>query len=85
MKVVMKHVSGTAKANLECAKEELTRVLGFRGDVISTKVKGERITLEIVINPKWEADNRVNYLKEWIPAKVKSVFEVIEVSEKEFK
>jgi hypothetical protein len=27
MKVVMKHVSGTAKADLERAKEEMTRVL----------------------------------------------------------
>jgi hypothetical protein len=81
MKVVMKHVSGTGKANLERAKEELTRVLGFRGDVINAKASGQRITLEIVINPKWEADDRVNYLKEWIPAKVKSVFEVISVSE----
>jgi len=79
MKVVIKHVSGTANANLERAKEELTRVLGFRGDVVSAKVNGQRITLEIVINPKWEADDRENYLKEWIPAKVKSVFEVISV------
>jgi hypothetical protein len=84
MKVVIKHVSGTAKANLERAKEELTRVLGFRGDVL-VKTNGQRITLEISINPKWESDNRVNYLKEGIPAKVKSVFEVISVSEKGIK
>jgi len=56
MKVVMKHVSGTAKANLERAK------------------------LEIAINPKWELDEKVSYLKEWIPAKVRKVFEVISVS-----
>jgi enoyl-[acyl-carrier-protein] reductase (NADH) len=29
VKVVMKHVSGSAKDNLERAKEEMTRVLGF--------------------------------------------------------
>ena len=40
MKVILKHVSGTAKANLEYAKEELTRVLGFRGDVLRAKAKG---------------------------------------------
>jgi DNA-binding protein YbaB len=80
MKIVMKHVSGTAKANLERAKEELTRVLGFRGNVVSVKANGQRITLEIAVNPKWECDDRENYLKEWIPVKVKSVFEVISVS-----
>ena len=35
MKVVLKHVSGTAKANTERAKEELNRVLAFRGEVVS--------------------------------------------------
>jgi len=83
MQVVMKHVSGTGKDNLERAKEELARVLGFRGNVLSAKAKGERITLEIEINPKWELEDKVTYLKEWIPAKVKSVFEVISVSEKD--
>jgi hypothetical protein len=80
MRVVIKHVSGSAKANLERAKEELTRVLGFRGDVLSARENDQRIILEIAINPKWECDDRENYLKEWIPAKVKSVFEVISVS-----
>lgn len=81
MKVVMKHVSGSAKANQERAKEEMTRVLAFRGDVVSAKANGQRITQKIAINPKWENEDKVGYLKEWIPAKVKSVFEVISVSE----
>lgn len=81
MKVIMKHVSGTAKDNLEHAKIELSRVLAFRGDVVSVKAEGDKITLEIEINPKWENEDKVNYLKEWIPAKTKSVFEVISVSE----
>jgi len=51
--------------------------------VLSAKAEGERVLLEIEINPKWELDNRVRYLKEWIPAKVKSVFQVISVSERE--
>ena len=80
MIVVMKHVSGIAKANLEHAKEEMTRVLAFRGDVVSTTADGQRIILRIAINPKWENDNEVGYLKEWIPAKVQKVFEVISVS-----
>jgi hypothetical protein len=80
MQVVMKHVSGTAKDNVERAKEELTRVLGFRGNVLSAKAKGQRIILEIDINQKWKSRDSVSYLKEWIPAKVRSVFEVHEVS-----
>jgi hypothetical protein len=85
MKIVMEPVSGTAQAYLERAKQELTRVLGFRGDVVSAKASGQRITLEITISPKWESNDKMTYLKEWIPAKVRKVFEVIEVSEKEFK
>jgi len=80
MKVFIKHVSGSAKANLERAKDELTRVLAFRGNVVSAKVSGQRITLEIAINPRWENDDKVGYLKEWIPAKIRKVFEVISVS-----
>ena len=81
MKVIMKHVSGSAKANLERAKEEMIRVLGFSGDVVSAKVKGKDIIIEFTINPKWESGDKVSYLKEWIPAKTKSVFSVISVSE----
>lgn len=84
MKVVMKHVSGSAKDNLERAKEEMTTVLAFRGDVVSSKANGQRITLSIAINPKWENEDKVGYLKEWIPAKVRKVFEVISVSARDY-
>ena len=80
MKVVMKPVSGDAQAYLERAKDELTRVLAFRGDVVSAKPNGQKITLKIAINPKWENEDKAGYLKEWIPAKVRKVFEVISVS-----
>jgi hypothetical protein len=85
VKVVMKSASGTARAYLERAKIELNRVLGFRGDVVSAKVAGSKIIAEIAINPKWDASfqDKVSYLKEWIPAKVRRMFEVISVSEKE--
>jgi len=82
MKVVVKPVNGDAQAYLERAKYEMTRVLGFRGDVLRAKASGQRITLEITINPKWDAPfgNKVSYLKEWIPAKTGKVFEVISVT-----
>ena len=85
MKVVVKPISGDAQAYLERARDELIKVLSFRGDVISAKTQGQKIILEIAMNPKWDSPfgDKVSYLKEWIQAKVKKVFEVISVSEKE--
>jgi len=80
MNVVMKHISGTAKDNLEHAKEEMNKVLAFRGNVISANANGQEIILKLAINPKWKNEDKVGYLKQWIQAKVKSVFEVISVS-----
>lgn len=83
MKVVMKPLSGTAEANLDRAKNELIRVLSFRGDVTVATVEGSKIVLKLSVNPKWELspEEKVSYLKEWIPAKVKSLFRVLSVSE----
>lgn len=85
MKVVMKPLSGTAEANVERAKDELIRVLSFRGDVTSASAEGSKIVLKLSINPKWELspEEKVSYLKEWIPAKVKSIFRVLSVTEEE--
>jgi hypothetical protein len=83
MEVVMKPLIGTAEANLERAKHELKRVLSFRGDVISGRSKGPKIVLGITVNPKWESDEKVSYLQEWIPPRVRTVFEVLSVSERE--
>ena len=83
MKVVMKALSGTPEANLDRAREELLRVLSFRGEVTSTQLEGSKIVLKLTINPKWalSPDEKVTYLKDWIPAKIKSVFKVVSVSE----
>lgn len=85
MRVVMKHVSGKAEANLERAKHEMERVLSFRGEVVGSKVEGSKIILEIKINPKWDLPNeeKVDSLKEWITAKVRTSFKVVSVSVKE--
>ena len=49
------------------------------------KAEGTRITVEFEINPKWDLpmSEKVSYLNEWIPAKVKTVFNVLEVSDKD--
>jgi hypothetical protein len=82
MEVVMKHVSGTAEANLERAKDEVNRVLSFRGSVTGVKVDGTRITVQFEINPKWDLPMpaKVECLKEWISAKVRTSFKVHDIA-----
>ena len=43
---------------------------------------GDRIIVEVEINPKWDLPmpEKVKSLKEWIPAKVRTVFKVLSVS-----
>lgn len=78
MKVYLKPVSGTPEANLERAKIEMERVVGFRGKVASAKVEGNRVVVTIQINPQWDLPEaqKVSQLKEWIKAKTKVVFKV---------
>jgi hypothetical protein len=85
MKVILKPVSGTPKANLERAKYEMERVLSFRGTVGGVKALNNSIEVKVSINPAWDLpkQQRVDSLKEWIPAKARKVFEVIRVSEEE--
>ncbi|MBM3157384.1 MAG: hypothetical protein FJ004_08895 [Chloroflexi bacterium] len=82
MKVVLESVSGTGRANLERAKEEVNRVLNFRGQVVSAEAKGSEITVRFTINPNWDLPlfEKVSYLTAWIEAKVKSVFKVVSIT-----
>lgn len=82
MEVTLEPLSGTVKDNVERAKVEITRVLDFRGSVTGVKAQGTRIIVEFEINPKWDLpmSDKVKSLKEWIPAKVRTVFKVLSVS-----
>jgi hypothetical protein len=82
MKVILEPVSGTAEENLERARVAITRVLNFRGSVTGVKAEGTRITVQFEINPKWDLpmSAQVECLKEWIPAKVRRIFKVHDVS-----
>ena len=57
-------------------------MLSFRGSVTSVKAEAKRIIVQFDINPKWDLpeSEKVKSLKEWIPAKVRTVFKVIRVS-----
>jgi hypothetical protein len=81
MKVILEPLSGTAKDNLERAGLEIERVLAFRGSVTNVKTKATRIIVEFEVNPKWDLpmSEKVESLKEWIPAKVRTVFRVHDV------
>jgi hypothetical protein len=83
MKVILKPISGTPEANLERAKHEMERVLAFRGKVESVKALNKTIEVKININPTWDLpkEQKVDSLKDWVPAKVRSIFEVLSVSE----
>jgi len=85
MIVILEPVSGTPEENLERARMEITRVLNFRGSVTGVKAEGTRITVQFEINPKWDLpmSAKVECLKEWIPAKVRTVFRVHKVSANE--
>jgi hypothetical protein len=82
MKVIMKPVSGTPKANLERAKVEIDRVLSFRGTIDSVKALNNGIEVKISINPTWDMpiEQKVDSLKGWIIAKVRRSFHVVSVS-----
>ena len=82
MKVILKPLSGTAEGNKDRAKAEIDRVLAFRGSVTSVEAEGKRIMVEFAMNPAWDLPEpeKVKSLKEWIPAKVRTVFKVVRVS-----
>lgn len=81
MKIILEPITGTARDNLNRAKIEVARVLNFRGTVTGARVEGTRIVVEFEVNPKWDLpmNEKVEYLKKWIPAKVKLIFRVHEV------
>ena len=82
MKVILEPVSASAEESLDRARAEIERVLNFRGSVTSAKAKGDKIVVKFKINPAWDLpiSQKVELLKQWIPAKVKLIFKVISVS-----
>jgi hypothetical protein len=49
--------------------------------VTSTKASGDRIIVEFEINPNWDLllSQKVELLKQWIPAKLRKGFKVVNV------
>jgi hypothetical protein len=82
MKIVLEAIGGNGRPDLDRAREEVIRVLGFRGTVSNAKVEKSRVAVEFEVNPKWDLppQERIEYLRQWMPAKVKSVFRVVDLS-----
>ena len=81
MLVVIQPLAGTARANLVRAKVEIARALNFRGSVTSAEEKGDRVIVKFAVNPAWNLplSEKVELLKQWIPAKTRLSFKVHEV------
>ena len=82
MKIVLESVGGNGHTDLDRAREEIIRVLGFRGTVSNAKVEKSRVAVEFDVNPQWDLPlaEKLDYLRMWMPAKVKSVFKVVDLS-----
>jgi len=82
VKIVLEAIGGNGRPDVDRAREEVIRVLGFRGTVSNAKAEKSRVVVEFEVNPKWDLppQERIEYLRMWMPAKVKSVFKVVDLS-----
>jgi hypothetical protein len=82
MKIVLEQIGGNNHPNVERAREEVIRVLGFRGTVSNAKAEKSKVVVEFEVSPQWDLpfEEKIDYLKMWMPAKVKSVFKVVDLA-----
>jgi hypothetical protein len=82
MRIVLEAIGGNGRPDVDRAREEVIRVLGFRGTVSGAKAEKSKVVVEFEVNPKWDLppEERIEYLRMWMPAKVKSVFRVVDLS-----
>ncbi len=82
MKIVLEQIGGNNHPNVERAREEVIRVLGFRGTVSNAKAEKSKVVVEFEVSPQWDLplEDKIDYLKMWMPAKVKSVFKVVDLA-----
>ncbi len=82
MRIVIESIGGNGHTDLDRAREEIIRVLGFRGNVTNAKVEKTKVAVEFEVNPKWDLpqEEKLEYLRMWMPAKVKSVFRVVDLT-----
>lgn len=81
MIVYLKPAVGTVEDNLNRAKSEMGRTIGFRGTVTGAEAASNRIAVTIKINPKWDlpSEQKALNLEEWIRAKTRTLFRVMSI------
>ena len=82
MKIVIEQIGENIRPDVDRVREEVIRVLGFRGTVSNAKAEKSRVVVEFDVSPQWDLprEEKIDYLKMWMPAKVKSVFRVVDLS-----
>ena len=72
MKIYLEPMFGDAKSNIERAKTQLEKALGFRGTITDIKADNSRIMVNVKVNPQWDlsAREKVKYLRDWLPTRV---------------
>jgi len=73
MIVYLEPLYGDAEDNLDRAKTEVEKALGFRGTITSVKAQGTQIQVDFKVNPGWDLplEQKITYLAEWLPVKVR--------------
>ena len=72
MKIYLEPMYGDPETNIDRAKIQLDKALGFRGSIDDIRVEGRYIQAEIRISTRWELSprQRQRYLEEWLPTRV---------------
>jgi hypothetical protein len=72
MKIYLEPMYGDPGSNIERARIQLGKALGFRGTITEIKAQPKHITAEIKISTRWDLSprERVKYLREWLPTRV---------------
>lgn len=72
MKVYLAPMYGDSESNMERAKIQLAKALGFRGTITDIRAERGHVAAEIKISTRWELPprERVKYLQKWLPTRV---------------
>ena len=72
MIVYLEPMFGDARSNIERAKTQLEKALGFRGTITDIKAENNHIIFDVKVNPNWDLSTRekVKYLRDWLPTRV---------------
>lgn len=61
--------------DLQRVRDEVNRVLGFRGQVKEVRSEQAHVYVNLEVAPAWKLDDqeKLAYLEEWIPAKLRHI------------